>query len=88
MATAMQTPRSDGSAFQLGVILGIGFGLGAAIVLYHLFRYLRNWVDVRSGFRTQRLLVTYYDRLRKLTEETQARTDNAAPESPSPPAGK
>lgn len=85
MAAAMQTPRSDGSAFQLGVILGIGFGLGAAIVLYHVFRYLRHWADVRSGFRTQRLLVQYYDRLHKLTAENQEKSVAAATTA-APPA--
>ena len=53
----------------LGLCLGISFGLMLFTVGFQAAMCLKHWIDARSGYRTERLLLQYHDQLRDSRSE-------------------
>jgi len=49
-----------------GLVLGFGFGFMFVILCAQAGKTLNNWTESRNGFRTERLLIQYHDRLKEL----------------------
>ena len=56
----------DESGYRAGLVLGICLGFMFAIFAAQAGFALKNWIESRHGFRTERLLIQYHDRLKEL----------------------
>lgn len=59
----------DESGYRAGLVLGICLGLMFVIFTAHAGITLKNWIESRHGFRTERLLIQYHDRLKEIESE-------------------
>jgi hypothetical protein len=59
----------DESGYRAGLVLGICFGFMFVIFTAQAGFTLKNWIESRNGFRAERLLIQYYDRLKGLESE-------------------
>lgn len=46
---------------MIGLGIGFSFGLALNSIAVHFGMSLKHWIDARKGYRTERLLLKYYD---------------------------
>ena len=60
------------SGYYSGFALGVTFGLVFVSIVIQMGVVLKHWLNSRSGFRTERLLIQYHDRLKSKIFEPDA----------------
>lgn len=53
----------DRAIFYGGLLLGAVFGFMFVMFAAHAGLAVKEWIDARSGFRTERLMLQYHDKL-------------------------
>lgn len=56
-------PGIDRDKYDAGMFLGITFGFFWVLICVNATVTLWNWIQAKSGFRTERLLLEYYDKV-------------------------
>ena len=56
-----------------GLLFGVTFGLMISMIAIQSGMCIKQWIDARKGFRTERLMLKYHDELK------QKETPNAGP---------
>lgn len=51
--------------YEAGVVLGVSFGFVFVVTAAQAALALKHWNEARTGYRTERLLLEYHDRLRE-----------------------
>ncbi|TLD72556.1 hypothetical protein FEM03_00325 [Phragmitibacter flavus] len=74
---------SDRSVFYGGLALGGMFGFMFVLTAAQAALSLKYWIDSRSGYRTERLMLQYYDTL-KDKEASNMTADSTASRRESP----
>jgi len=63
----------DRGDYSEGMFLGICFGFLFVIICAQAAMTLKCWLDSRHGFRTERLLILYHDRVVEMEATTSAK---------------
>lgn len=65
----------DQGDYPAGLFLGICFGFLFVVISAQAAMTLKHWLDSRHGFRTERLLILYHDRLVGMEATTTSSND-------------
>lgn len=63
LAELVQTIPDEKMLVYVGLLLGASFGFIFSIVAAHAALCVKQWIEARHGFRTERLMLKYYDEL-------------------------
>jgi hypothetical protein len=63
----------DRGDYSAGLFLGICFGFLFVMISAQAAIALKHWLDSRHGFRTERLLILYHDRVVEMEATTSAK---------------
>lgn len=66
----------DRGDYSAGLFLGICFGFLFVMISAQAAMSLKHWLDSRHGFRTERLLILYHDRVVEMEAATSAKDRN------------